>query len=426
MTEKLLQFIWQHRLYNTELPLQTTEHETIIVLHPGSLNTHAGPDFLEAKLKIGETVWAGNIEIHLKSSDWNKHLHQHDASYSNLILHVVFEDDEPIRTKDNLYFPTLVLHQHINQALLENYERLMQNHGFIPCAKLIDTVRDITIHQQLDRMLIERLTDKTEYIQALLERFQSNWQEVFYVQLARGFGLHINQDVFERLALQTPLNLFAKHKQQLLQIEALVFGQAGFLNDYFDEAYPQELQREYAYLKKLYSLHSIEQHQWKFLRLRPANFPTLRLAQFAQLLHESSHLFSKIMEADSLKSIEKLFRFTVSEYWLNHYTFQEKSAERTKKLGKTFIQNLIINVIIPTVFLYGKLQAKPSYCNKALEWLRALPPEKNSIIDQWKTTKIDIQSAYDTQALLQLKKHYCDHKQCLSCGIGYALLKTKP
>jgi hypothetical protein len=299
----------------------------------------------------------------------------------------------------------------------------MEQQLFIPCAKSIHKVKEITITQQIDRMLAERLEEKTVYINDLLQRFKNNWQEVFYIELARGFGIHINQDIFERMALQTPLQLFAKHKQQLVQIEALLFGQAGFLDDYFDESYPMALQQEYAYLKKLYSLHPVEKHLWKFLRLRPVAFPTIRLAQFAQLLHESTHLFSKVIEADSLKEIEKLFQMTVSDYWLTHYTFQEKSNERTKHLGKTFIHTLIINVIIPTVFIYGKLQAKEAYCHKAIDWLKEMKIENNSIITQWISLGIEPSSAADSQALLQLKKKYCDKKRCLECGIGYAILK---
>lgn len=423
MTEKLFQFIWQFKLFETNIPLKTMDGEDVIVLHAGTLNSNAGPDFLDAQLKIGNTRWAGNIELHLKSSDWNKHLHQHDAAYSSLIMHVVYVYDDAISTYNNTHFPTIELKHHINKHIIHNFDLLMEQQLFIPCAKSIHKVKEITITQQIDRMLAERLEEKTAYINDLLLRFKNNWQEVFYIELARGFGIHINQDVFERMALQTPLHLFAKHKQQLVQIEALLFGQAGFLDDYFDEAYPMALQQEYAYLKKLYSLHPVEKHMWKFLRLRPVAFPTIRLAQFAQLLHESTHLFSKVIEATSLKEIEKLFQMTVSDYWLTHYTFQEKSNERTKHLGKTFIHALIINVIIPTVFIYGKLQAKEAYCHKAIDWLKEMKIENNSIITQWISLGIEPCSAADSQALLQLKKKYCDKKRCLECGIGYAILK---
>lgn len=425
MTEKLFQFIWQHKLFLTNKPLTTLEGEEVTILDCGKLNTNAGPDFLEAKIKLNETIWAGNLELHLKSSDWNKHNHQQNKSYSNLILHVVYEYDEPILTKENLHFSTLEMKSYISIDMCNQYDKLMNDKKEIPCVEHLPEVRDITLNQQMDRMLAERLEQKTDSIQELLHRFQNNWQEVFYIELARGFGLHINQNTFERLALQTPLKLFAKHKHQLLQIEALLFGQAGFLGEYFDESYPLALQQEYAHLKKLYGLHSLEKHQWKFLRLRPANFPTLRIAQFAHLLHDSSHLFSKIIEAKTIKELEAFFQVDVSRYWLTHYTFGEETEPKKKSLGKTFIRLLLINVVIPTVFIYGKLQGKYEYCDKAIEWLKAIPAEKNSILEQWNKVGIKCQHAADSQALLQLKKYYCDKKRCLDCAIGYSILKTK-
>lgn len=423
MTEKLFQFIWQHKLFRTDKPLITLEGEHVTILSSGKLNTHAGPDFLEAKIKLNDTLWAGNVELHLKSSDWNKHNHQHNKAFSNLILHVVYEYDEPILTFGDYRFSTLELKSLISMDVNARYENLMNENIEIPCAAHLTQVREITINQQLDRMLAERLEQKTDYINDLLQRFQNNWQEVFYIELARGFGLHINQDAFERMALQTPLKLFAKHKHQLLQIEALLFGQAGFLGEYFDESYPLTLQQEYAHLKKLYGLHALEKHQWKFLRLRPANFPTLRLAQFAHLLHDSSYLFSKITEAKTIKELEAFFQVDVSLYWLTHYTFKEETEPNKKSLGKTFIRLLLINVVIPTVFIYGKLQGKSEYCDKAIEWLKTLPAEKNSILEQWNKVGLTCQHAADSQALLQLKKYYCDKKKCLECTIGYSIMK---
>jgi hypothetical protein len=270
---------------------------------------------------------------------------------------------------------------------------------------------------------MERLEEKTQSIQTLLKRYKNNWQEVYYVQLARGFGLHINQDAFEQLAIQTPLQLLGKHKNNLLQVESLLFGQAGFLFDYVDEPYPILLQREYEYLKKLHSLHPMEKHQWKFLRLRPANFPTLRIAQFARLLVDSNHLFSKLLGATSIKEIEQLFKLSVSDYWLSHYNFQEKSIERTKSIGKTFVHTLIINVIVPMLFMYGKLQGKETFCEQSIRLLEELPAEKNAIITEWNNIGIKTNTAADTQGLLQLKKKYCDVKNCLSCSIGFAVLR---
>ncbi len=423
MSENLLQFIWKHRLYASLPVLKTIEGDEVIILHPGQLNVNAGPDFLEARLKIGHTLWAGNIELHLKSSDWNKHEHQENPAYSKLIMHVVYEHDSEIETMNDTTFPTLELKRHIDKTLLLNFENLMHSKTFIPCEELISQVNELTLHQQITRTLMERLEEKSLAIQTLLKRYKNNWQEVFYVQLARGFGLHINQDAFEQLAIQTPLQLLGKHKNNLLQVEALLFGQAGFLFDYFDETYPMLLQSEYEYLKKLHTLHPMEKHQWKFLRLRPANFPTLRIAQFARLIVDSNHLFSKVLSAETIKEIEQLFKINVSDYWLVHYNFLEKSIERNKSLGKTFVHTLIINVIVPMLFIYGKLQGKEAYCEKSIRLLEELPAEKNSIISTWKEIGIKTDNAADTQGLLQLKKKYCDAKNCLECSIGYAVLR---
>lgn len=423
MSENLLQFIWQFRLYNASKPLLTTEGLEVIVIHPGTLNKHAGPDFLEAKIKIGNTLWVGNIEVHLKSSDWKKHQHEQNENYSNLILHVVYEHDEEVETHNNSQFPTIELKYHLDKKWLYKYESMMNEQQFIPCEKYIEEVREITIHQQLDRMLTERLEAKTVYIQTLLSQYNYNWHEVFYVVLARSFGLQINQDAFEQLAKSIPLSLFAKHKNNIFQLEALLYGQAGFLFDYFDELYPIQLQKEYQYLQKLYHLKPIEKYRWKFLRLRPANFPTIRIAQYAQLLFQSTHLFSRITEAKSIKEIEQLFQIEVSDFWQSHYTFLETSLEKTKSIGLSFIQLIIINAVIPAIFEYGKLQGKEAYCIKAIEFLKQLKAEKNMIIDQWNLLGIHCESAADSQALLQLKKSYCDKKRCLECSIGFAVLK---
>lgn len=423
MTENLLQFIWQHRLYAPNKLLKTMDGETLTVVHPGRFNLHAGPDFLEAKIKINDTLWVGNVEVHIHSSDWNKHKHQLDQNYDKLILHVVYKNDEPIKTMHNTQFPTLELQNYLSEKLWHNYERLMESKSFVPCENSLTQVKSITIQMQLERMLAERLEEKIGHIYEILGKQKNNWQEVFFIQLARGFGLHINQDQFEQLALNTPLALFAKHKNSILQIEALLFGQAGFLSDYFDEQYPSILQKEYLYLKKIHHLEPMPKHLWKFLRLRPANFPTLRIAQFAQLIFQSTQLFSKIANATTLKDVEKLFEIHVSDYWHSHYTFGEVSKETNKSLGKSFIHTLIINVVVPTLFIYGKLQAKPICCDRAIQFLELLKPEKNNIIQQWESLHVMAKNAADTQSLLQLHKKYCLPRNCLSCGIGYEILK---
>ncbi|MBL7764499.1 MAG: DUF2851 family protein [Chitinophagaceae bacterium] len=426
MNEKLFQFIWQMKLFDGSGPFLTTDGQQIHILNAGRLNHHAGPDFLEARIRAGHTTWAGNIELHIRSSDWKKHQHHKDPGYANIILHVVYEDDDPVFTATQTSFPTLVLHHQIKPELLSAYEKLMSQMTFIPCAESIRVVKELTIHQQMDRMLVERLEEKTIYIEALLTRYKNNWQEVFYVVLAKSFGAQINQVPFERLAMQTPLLLFSKHKQQALQIEALIFGQSGFLNDYFDEPYPQMLQREYQHLKNKYSLQALEKHLWKFLRLRPANFPTIRLAQFAALLQQSTHLFSALLESKKLSDMRELFTFEVSAFWQNHYTFQEVSPERIKSIGSVFVDTLLINAALPVMYIYGRLQGNESCCDRALEFLKQIRPEKNAIIDRWENLNIACHSAGDSQALLHLRKHYCELKRCLECSIGFEILKSPP
>ncbi len=423
MTENLLQFIWLYRLYDNTKALYTVDGEPVVVLNPGQLNTNAGPDFFAAKIKIGNTVWVGNIEIHIFSSDWNKHKHESNIHYDRLILHVVYIDDIPVKTLNNISFPTLELSSYLQKDLLERYNNLMQNRSAVPCENNLLYVKPITVKLQLQRMLAERLEEKTNHIKQLLTLFKNSWQDVFYIELARGFGLHINQDAFEELAMKTPLSLFAKHKHSILQTEALLFGQAGFLDDYFDEPYPLLLQNEYLYLKRLYRLEPLSKSSWKFLRLRPANFPTVRIAQFAQLIYHSVHLFSKVISANSSKDIEIFLEAGVSDYWLTHYTFQDKSVLKEKALGKTFMHSLIINVIVPVLFIYGKLQGETTHCDKAVHLLQKLPAEKNYILQKWERINVSIKSAADSQALLQLYKKYCITKKCLSCSIGYEIFK---
>ncbi len=423
MNENLLQFIWQRLAIIPSQHIFNTDGDELIILYPGTLNQDAGPDFLEAKIKVGSTTWIGNIEIHIKTSDWVKHQHHQNEQYQNIILHVVYENDIELKSINPSEFMTLELKNLIDQNILNRYDFLMQQKKFIPCEKSIQKVPEIIISQQLNRCLAERLESKSQQIGTLLSIKNNNWQEVFYVQLARGFGIRINQEPFEQMALQTPMSLIAKYKNNPLQIEALLFGQAGFLNDYFDDPYPILLQQEYEYLKKVYHLQAVNTILWKFLRLRPANFPTIRIAQFAQLVIQSTHLFSKIIQANTVQEIIALFDLTLPEFWETHYTFAQSSTKRKKHLGIHFIHTIIINSIVPTLFIYGKLQGGQAYCDKAIRFLNDLPFEKNQIVNSWKELPIEITNAAESQGVLELYHQYCTQKNCLSCSIGYHILK---
>lgn len=423
MTEDLLQFLWQHRLYNTSNKLLNTDGESIEIIFPGILNHHAGPDFLEAKIKVAHTTWVGNIEIHLKTSDWNKHHHNENSEYDKLILHVVYLNDIALNRNQKTQFMTLELKNHIDPTLIKQYETLMEQKSFIPCEKLIQQVPPLSIMQQMNRVLAERLEEKTHSILELLSNKNNNWQEVFYINLAKGFGSQINQYPFQQLAQNTPLNLIAKLKSNPLQIEALLFGQAGFLNEYFDEDYPILLQNEYQYLKKIHQLKPMDKNLWKFLRLRPANFPTIRIAQFSQLILQSTHLFSKILNAQNIQELLSLFQVHLSQFWETHYTLYDSGNKKEKHLGISFTHTLIINSIIPTLFIYGKLQGREEFCNIAIELLNELPAEKNHIITKWSQLGLKMKHASDTQSALQLYHKYCLQKKCLHCSIGFKILK---
>lgn len=418
-SEDLLQFIWQHSFLQKVDELQTAEGEKIQIIHPGTLNTNGGPDFLNAKIQIAKTIWAGNVELHLKSSDWIKHKHAENKAYEKLILHVVYENNTPL----DLNFPVLEIKNHIRPSLLERYEELMRIDKEIPCQSMLKDIGKLRKTHMLERVLVERLERKTLEVQGLLAKTNNHWEEVFYILIARNFGLKINQEPFQIIAENTPLKIFAKHKNKLSQIEAVLFGQAGFLNQDHKDPYFQSLQKEYTFLQKLYSLKNIPVHRINFLRLRPANFPTIRLAQFAKLLFQSTHLLSQILETQELKKVMALFDVEASSYWDTHYRFGIVcETEQTKKLGKSFIELLIINTIIPLVFIYGKEKGENQYCNRALTWLEELKPEKNNVTKAMQSIGFSLENAKDSQALLELKTNYCDSKQCLKCRIGYAIM----
>ena len=422
MTEELLHHLWKFRLFN-QMQLTTTAGESIDVLRTGDHNQHAGPDFFNSKIKIGETLWAGNVEVHVNASDWNKHTHEQDKSYDNIILHVVFKADQNIYRAAGDLIPTLELKQYVDPLHIRNYQRFKASKEWIPCEKQLEYVPPIVIHTTLNRLMIERLEEKFTDLMQALRLNKMNWEETFYQLLAKNFGFKTNALPFELLAKSVPSVILAKHKNSLFQLEALLFGQAGFLEQHFEERYPQQLQNEYVFLRHKFKLISIDKHVWKFLRLRPVNFPTIRIAQFAQLIYQSNHLFSKIIETEELIRLKELLNANVSAYWNSHYIFGKGSPVKSKKLGEDAIENIIINTIIPFLFVYGKTKGDESFIDRALGFLDEMEGEKNSIVDQWTKLNIPVKSASETQALLQLKNEYCDYKRCLQCSIGSYLLK---
>jgi Protein of unknown function (DUF2851) len=417
MNERLLQFIWQHLYFNKE-NLHTQDGQLVQILFQGSYNTNQGPDFLDAKIKIGDVLWAGHIELHLKTSDWNKHGHEADEQYNSVILHAVWQHD----IKNEQRFPVLELKSRVPAILLSRYNELMQKNSFIPCENHLSAVKEIVWISWKERMIAERLQEKIAKIEIMLAETKQHWEEVFWQLIARNFGITLNTELFEAVAKSVSVTTLAKHKSQIHQLEALLLGQAGLLNDDFDDRYPQMLRKEYQFLQKKYKLQPVH-HKPVFLRMRPSNFPTVRFAQLAMLIHQSSHLFSKITEAKDLTEIRKMLELTANDFWHTHYTLQEASAFKKKHLGNTMMEKILINTIIPVLFSYGSIHQKETMKQKAIAWLQELPKEKNNITKNWEAAGVVHQSAFDSQALLFLKKNYCNSKNCLRCAVGNSVLK---
>jgi Protein of unknown function (DUF2851) len=416
MTERLLQFIWQFQYFNKS-ELETNSGESVQIIFPGQYNTNQGPDFLDAKIRIGKTTWAGSVEMHIKTSDWKKHNHNGDKNYNNVILHIVWEDDGM-----NNIIPVLELKDRVSKLLLQRYEDLMNASGFIPCQNSITSVREIVWKSWKERLLAERLMRKAQIAETFLKQNNYHWEETFWWLLARNFGMKVNADAFEAVAGSISVNILARHKSQLIQLESMLLGQAGLLEGKFSEDYPKLLQREYKFLKEKYKLKPVHQPV-HFLRMRPGNFPTIRLAQLAALILESAHLFSKIKEAKSVKEISKRLDVTANDYWHYHYRFDETSAFKKKKLGTTMMNNIIINTVVPMLFAYGAYHDENKYKEKALKWLEATMPESNSITKGFHLLSIENKNAFDSQSLIELKNEYCNKKRCLDCSVGNTILK---
>ncbi|MBS1731120.1 MAG: DUF2851 family protein [Bacteroidetes bacterium] len=421
MTENLLQFIWQFQYLDLH-SLCTTEGHPLQIIKPGTLNRHQGPDFINAQIKIGKTIWAGNIEIHTYSTQWLNHKHQDDPQYDNVILHVVWTFEEEIRNSQGQKIPSLEIQSRVSNILLQRYEDLMQSKKFVPCAAHLPVLNELAWTAWKQRLAIERLERKSKDIIALPVSHQMHWEEIFWWLLARNFGTKVNAETFELIAKSIPLNFLAKNKNQLLVIEALLLGQAGLLKQQFEDDYPIVLQKEYQFLAKKYKLKPVHLSP-AFLRMRPANFPTIRLSQLAKLISISSHLFSKILEIKTLTEVRELLDVTANDYWHYHYTFDHATPYKPKRLGSQMIDNIVINTIIPVLFAYGIYKNDLLCKEKAMHWFTQTPSEKNTIIKDWKLLGLSSANALESQALMELKNNYCQFKRCLDCTVGYHILK---
>lgn len=417
MNERLLQFIWQYQYFNTSA-LLTEKGEPLQIIYPGHYNSNQGPDFQDARIRIEDTLLAGSVELHLQSSGWNRHRHQHDVNYNNVILHVVWEDDE----KQSTTVPVLVLQHRVAKPLLRQYFDWMQRPSQIPCSGGVASVKDLVWMKWKERLVAERLQRKSEYVLQLLHNNHYHWEEVFWQLLARNFGLKVNADAFENIARSLPLTVLARHKNQLTTLEALLLGQARLLEGTFTGDYPQLLQREYYFYQHKYQLVQ-PPNQVHFLRMRPASFPTIRLAQLAMLLYNASHLFAWAKETESMDAIAARLNVKANDYWHYHYRPDEPSPFKEKRLGESMVNNILINTIVPALFTYGLYHQEQHYKDKALQWLETITAEKNSIIHNWQQLGIAVDNAWHSQSLTELKTQYCDKKRCLDCSVGNALLK---
>jgi hypothetical protein len=421
MREEILQYIWKFQYYNNK-SLLCTNGDRISVIHPGTHNYNQGPDFTEARIKINDTLWAGNVELHINSSHWNQHKHSADNNYSNIILHVVWDHDTEIKDANGTDLPTLELQSRVSKLLLEKYRQLMETPQFIPCEKLEINISGLALTGWKQRLAAERLLLKSENIFEILQQTNFHWEETFWWLIAANFGLKVNSETFKKIAQSLPLPLLAKHKNSIIQIEAFLFGQAGLLEKDFEEKYPAMLKKEYEFYRKKYKLQPVD-GGLHFLRMRPANFPTIRLAQLAMLIHNSEHLFSKIKETALVKELKEMFAVEANDYWHYHYIFDEESDFKIKRLGKQMIENILINTVVPIVFCYGLHHNDEYYKEKAIKWLEEIQPEKNDITKGFENLGYSNKSAFDSQAFIQLKNHYCNNKLCLECVIGNSLLK---
>ena len=425
MKEELLQFIWKYQLFKHKA-LFTTQGELIEIVHPGHHNHDAGPDFLDGRIRIGKTLWAGNIELHIKASEWYSHKHDTDPAYKNVILHVVYQDDLGQNKRNSPDLPVFELVQLVHPSLFEKYNNLMLNNLWIPCEENVLEVTSIVRSGWFERMVIERMESRYEQIIGIATKNKFDWIESFHQYLCRNFGFKVNSDAFQNLAEITPLKLMAKHKNNLMQIEALLFGQAGLLSNIYKDDYSVALKKEYDFLRKKYDLTPMNPAWWKFSKLHPANFPTIRISQYAGLISKSSHLYSKLLEEKDLQTILSLLDCRTSDYWKYHYTFEHITSQvGERKIGRSSVYNLLINTVIPFLFIYGKEKNQTEYINRAINLLDQLPAEKNRILEKFEVLGFNNPNASASQALLHMKKNYCNQKSCLDCSIGVSLIRFK-
>ncbi|MBQ8702819.1 MAG: DUF2851 family protein [Bacteroidales bacterium] len=424
MTEAFLHYVWQHQMLDRGLT--TTDGQPVVVLRAGEPNHDAGPDFFNARVRIGEVEWAGNVEIHIHSSDWNAHRHQHDAAYNSIVLHVVYEHDADIVLQNGKKPFTLELKSYLHPSLVANYESLMApaTAKAIPCADRVGEVPPFLLNAFLERLTVERIEAKAAVVRRLLDESHGGWEQTCYWLLARYFGGKVNALPFELLAKATDPRLLARWADNRQRVEALLMGQAGLLDRYFEDDYPRALQADYEALRSGAGLSPIGDYLWKFYCLRPSSFPTIRISQLADLMSQTKNLFATLLPMTEVSDLERLFNRQAASYWDNHYQFDQPTAKSAPKhLGRMQADLLIINAWVPLLFIYGVDHGQQHYKDQALHLLSQLAAENNAVIRRWQSVGVNPANAAESQALLQLEGSYCSQRRCLECRIGYQLLK---
>lgn len=428
--EQLLHYVWKHKLFPLT-PLTTTHQQQVEVIDPGLHNRHAGPDFFNAKIKLDGTLWVGNVEIHDKASDWYLHGHDKDERYDNVILHVCGNIDQEVSNSKGALLTQMQLD--IPPLVQQHFQELISIDQYPPCHQIIPTLSRLTVHSWMSALQTERLSQKTEAIEQRVSHCNSDWENGYFVTLARNYGFGVNGDAFEQWAYNIPLHAVDHHRDNLFQIEAIFMGQAGLLEigsiperyqaQALNDGYFTKLRNEYLYLAHKFALKPINPNTWRFLRLRPQNFPHIRLSQLANLYYQSKASLSQLLESSSVKEAKEKLLTTVTPYWETHYTFGSESSKNEKHLSPFSLNLLIINTVVPMLFAYGRHRGIEKYCDRAFDFLEELRPENNYIIRQWQQCGLIVENAGDSQALIQLKKEYCDKKDCLRCRFGYEYLK---
>lgn len=428
--EQLLHYCWKHRLFPV-VGLHTTDGQPVEVLDPGLHNRNSGPDFFNAKVKIGGQLWVGNVEIHDKASDWFLHGHEKDNHYNNVVLHVVGIADAEARTADGMKPPQMELD--VPDSVRQNYEELLRTDQYPPCYKIIPSLSQLMKHSWMSALEMERLERKTEDIQRRAKLCQGSWEAAYFVTMARNYGFGINSDAMEQWALNVPLNNVGHHRDDIFQIEAFFLGQAGLLNplsiperhrgDALSDGYFFRLNNEYKYLAHKFSLQPIDFHLWRFLRLRPQNFPHIRISQLANLYYNRKAGLSQLMGCEDIKAVHKLLATQVTSYWQMHYAFGCESKFNEKHLSASSLNLLLINTVVPMLFAYGRHKRDDRLCDRAFDFLEQLKAEDNHITRTWREVGLAVDNAGDSQALIQLKNEYCDRRDCLRCRFGYEYLK---